>query len=120
VTETKIGPYHQCLCCLYTTEPRNIGGVPSEASSPCTKILAKNCRGLSRASTICSLMCKICNHSPDVLFLSETKLQSSHAIAILNILGFFMMSHAPSSGSKGELLLSWHHGVDLECFFIFC
>jgi ribonuclease HI len=79
------------------------------------KILSWNCRGLSRASAIRSLRGKIRTHSPDVLFLSETKLQPSHASVILNSLGFFMMSHAPPSGSKGGLLLAWRHGVDLAC-----
>jgi hypothetical protein len=26
--------------------------------------------------------------------------------------------NAPLTGSKGELLLAWRHGVDLECFSI--
>jgi hypothetical protein len=77
--------------------------------------LAWNCRRLSRAFAIRSLRGKIQNHSLDVLFLSETKLHPSHATVILNSLGFFMMSHAPPSGSNGGLLLAWHHGVDIEC-----
>ena len=79
------------------------------------KFLAWNCRGLSRASAIRSLRGKIRTHSPDVLFLSETKLQPSLATVILNNLGFFMMLHAPPTGSKGGLLLAWRHGVDFEC-----
>jgi exonuclease III len=51
------------------------------------KILAWNCRGLARASTIRSLRA-----SPDILFLSETKIQPSAACIILNGLGFFLWS----------------------------
>ena len=65
------------------------------------KILSWNCRGLSRAFAICSLRDKIRTHSPDVLSLSETKLQPTHVTVILNSLGFFMMLHTSPSGSKG-------------------
>jgi exonuclease III len=53
------------------------------------KILAWNCRGLARASTIRSLRAKVRKCSPDILFLSETKIQPSAACIILNGLGFF-------------------------------
>jgi len=53
------------------------------------KILAWNCRGLARASTIRSLRAKVRKHSPDIIFLSETKLPPSAACIILNGLGFF-------------------------------
>jgi hypothetical protein len=79
------------------------------------KFLAWKCKRLSRTSAICSLRGKIRTHSLGVLFLSKTKLQPSHAIIILNSLGFFMMSHAPSSDTKKGLLLAWSHGMDLEC-----
>ena len=82
------------------------------------KLLAWNCRRLSRASAICSLKGKIQKHSSDIIFLSETKTQTTQAIVILNSLGFFFMSHAPPTGTKGGLLLTWRHGVDLECFLI--
>jgi hypothetical protein len=79
------------------------------------KILAWNYRGLSRAFATFSLRGKIRSHSPDVLFLSKTKLQPLHSSVILNSLGFYLMLHAPPSGTKGGLLLAWRHGVDLVC-----
>jgi hypothetical protein len=50
--------------------------------------------------------------------LSKTKTQTAQAIVLLNSLGFFLMLHAPPTGTKGGLLLAWRHGVDLECFSI--
>jgi exonuclease III len=82
------------------------------------KFLAWNCRGLSCASAIRSLRGKIRKHSPDVLFLSETKMHPSSATVMLNGLSYFKMAHAPSSGSRGGLLLAWRHGVDIECFSV--
>lgn len=49
------------------------------------KLLAWNCRGLSRASAICSLRGKVRKHSPDIVFLFETKTQPLSAATILNI-----------------------------------
>lgn len=80
------------------------------------KILAWNCRGLCRPSAIRSLRGKIKNHSPDVMFLSETKTTSTVATVIMNNLGFFFMVHVPPSSTKGGLLLTWKTGVELECF----
>jgi hypothetical protein len=59
---------------------------------------------------------KVQKHSPNIFFLSETKTQTAYATVILNSLGYFLMSHSPPTGSKGGLLLAWHHGVDLEFF----
>jgi exonuclease III len=80
------------------------------------KLLAWNCRGLSSASAIHNLMGKIRTHSPEILFLSETKSHSAVTIVILNSLGYFLLSHVFPNGFKGGLLLAWRHGVDLECF----
>jgi hypothetical protein len=82
------------------------------------KFFAWNCRGLSRASAIRSLRGKIRKHSPKVLFLSETKMHPTSASVILNGLGYFNMTHAPPSSSKGGLLLAWHNGVDIKCFLV--
>jgi exonuclease III len=64
------------------------------------KILAWNCRGLARASTIRSFREKVRKHSPDFLFLSETKIPPHDACIILNRLGFFLMAHARPVGIK--------------------
>jgi hypothetical protein len=80
------------------------------------KILSWNCRGLTRPSVIRSLRALINKHSPDVIFLSETKTSPSAACPILHRLGFYSLAHVPPIGSKGGLLLAWRSGVDLECF----
>jgi exonuclease III len=80
------------------------------------KTLAWNCRGLSRPSAIRSLRNKVRNHSPDDIFLSETKTSPSIASNILHSLGFYSIVHVPPIGSKGGLLLAWRSRVELECF----
>ncbi|GLT65413.1 hypothetical protein SLA2020_378480 [Shorea laevis] len=69
------------------------------------KLLSWNCRGLSRDSAIRSLRVLIRNTSPDVIFLSETKTAPPSASAILNRLGFYLISQVPPSGSRGDFCL---------------
>ncbi len=64
------------------------------------KILAWNCRGLTRASVIRSLRVKVSKYSPDVIYLSETKATPAAVCIIMNNLGFFLMAHVPPVGSK--------------------
>jgi hypothetical protein len=80
------------------------------------KLLAWNCRGLTRASAIRSLRVKVKKYSPDVIYLSETKTDLAVACKIMNDLGFFCMAHVSPVGTKGGLLLAWRLGVELECF----
>jgi hypothetical protein len=55
------------------------------------KLIVWNCRGLARVSTIRSLWAKVRKHSPNILYLSETKIPPSAACIILNGLGFFFL-----------------------------
>jgi exonuclease III len=80
------------------------------------KILAWNCRGLTRPAAVRSLRMLIRDNSPDLLFLSKTKASPSQVSAILNSLGFFFLSQVLPIGSSGGLVLSWRPGIDLECF----
>ncbi len=80
------------------------------------KTLAWNCRGLTRPSAIHSHRVQVRKHSPDVLFLSETKITPDVACNILNNLGYYSLAHVSPVGSKGGLLLAWRNGVELECF----
>ena len=80
------------------------------------KILSWNYRGLSRPAAIRSLWTLICDISPNLLFLAETKSSHSQVSFILNRLGLFHLSIVPPIGSRGGLVLSWCPGIDLECF----
>jgi exonuclease III len=80
------------------------------------KILSWNCRGLSKPAVVQTMRRLIRDQSPDVLFLSETKISPPQVSTALNRLGFFLMTQVAASGSSGGLVLSWHPRVDLECF----
>jgi exonuclease III len=82
------------------------------------KILSWNCKGLSRLVVVRTLRRLIKDQSPDILFISETKISPPPPkfSATLNKLGFFLMSQVAVSGSSGGLVLSWHPRVDLKCF----
>jgi exonuclease III len=82
--------------------------------------LSWNCRGLAQASTIRSLRALIRKHNPDILFFSETKALPSVSTPILRQLGFSLMVHAPPSGSKGGLLLTWRTDVNIVSFYVSC
>jgi exonuclease III len=77
------------------------------------KILSWNCRGLFRPAVVQTLRRLIRDQSPDVLFLSETKIPPPQVSATLNRLGFFLLTQVAASGSSGGLVLTWRPGVDL-------
>lgn len=83
------------------------------------KFISWNCRGLSCYSAIRSLLLLIRNLCHDVIYLSETKslsLSLSQVSTIINILGFYLMSHVATSGFSRGLVLTWRQGIELECF----
>jgi hypothetical protein len=55
------------------------------------------------------------NQSPDILFISKTKI-SPQVSATLNMLGFFLMSQVAASSSSGGLALAWHPGMEFDYF----
>ena len=82
------------------------------------KILAWNCKGLARPAAVWTLRRLIRDQSPDILFLSETKISPPQVSATLNSLGFFLMSQVAAIGINGGLVLTWRLGIDLECFVL--
>ena len=62
-----------------------------KASSATMRILSWNCRGLSRPAMVLTLRRLILNQSPDIIFLSKTKIPPQVSTT-LNRLGFFLMS----------------------------
>jgi hypothetical protein len=87
-----------------------------KASLAAMRILSYNCKGLSRPAVVQTMMRLIQDQSPNILFLSETKISPPQVSTALNRLGFFLMSQVAAFGSSGGLVLSWRPGVDLECF----
>ena len=72
-------------------------------------------QGAVQGVVIQTLRRLIWDQSPNILFLSETKI-SPQVPAALNRLGFFLMTQVAAFGSSGGLVLSWCPGVVLECF----
>jgi exonuclease III len=70
------------------------------------KVLAWNCRGLARGPTIRALKALIKAHHPDLLFLSETKVPSSHFWSSLVGLGFLAWLEVPLVGIQGGVFLA--------------
>ena len=82
------------------------------------KILAWKCRGLARLAVVQTLRRLIRDQSPDILFLSKTKISHPQVSATLNSLGFFLVSQVAAIGISGGLVLTWRPGIDLECFVL--
>jgi hypothetical protein len=78
------------------------------------KILAWNCRGLARAPTIRTLRALIRIHRPEVIFLSETKIQPITFQLVLQRIGYPSCLNIPPIGLSGGLLLAWKFGVEIE------
>jgi hypothetical protein len=78
------------------------------------RLLAWNCRGVNKASTVRVL--KILNRecSPDILFLAETKASVQRIDTIKESLGFVECFCVEANGSAGGLALFWKKGVELE------
>jgi hypothetical protein len=79
-------------------------------------LLSWNYKGLAQSSTICALRAIIRSNHPDIIFLSETK--TNLASSILFQLGYSLFVQAPSSGSRGGLLLAWHSDIKLTSLFV--
>jgi exonuclease III len=81
------------------------------------RILAWNCRGLARSSTVRALKGIIRDSDPDCLFLSETKIKEHRVKRILNSLGFSNIICVDPIGQAGGISLNWKQRViaDLVC-----
>ena len=71
-----------------------------------------NCRGMARPAAARSLRALERRFNPDIVFLSETKVNSSGSL--LNQLGFVNFVEWPSCGRRGGLAMAWKNGVNLE------
>ena len=78
------------------------------------KLLAWNCRGLANAPAVRALLDVQRNWAPDLMFLSETHVDSYPAECFRNILKMDQKLVCPSDGRKGGLLMLWKREIDIQ------
>lgn len=78
------------------------------------KICAWNCQGLRNALTIKTLKDTILCHKPDIVFLSETKIQYPNTNWIAQHLGYDDHFNVPVNGNSSGLLLCWNKYLNLH------
>ena len=81
------------------------------------RTLAWNCRGASRAPTIRGLRELICESTPKIVFLSETKSKSPRINKIKSRLNFANYYYVEPIGRAGGLALFWRLRVELEVMY---
>ncbi|XP_038697213.1 uncharacterized protein LOC119994946 [Tripterygium wilfordii] len=77
------------------------------------KIILWNCRGLGHPRTVHALLRMVQHHSPDILFLSETRLSSSSSERLRLKLQFNFCFPVLRSGLGGGLLVMWNASCPL-------
>jgi hypothetical protein len=77
-------------------------------------VLAWNCRGMARPTTIRKLKALVCSFNPSCIFLQETILDVSKVVVIVERLGFLKHYIIPSVGIAGGLCLAWKEEIELE------
>jgi exonuclease III len=84
------------------------------------KILSWNCRGLGKPSAVRALRQLILTHHPDIVFLTETKLQKSEIVPKINAFGnrlpniFCVDCTLTSSNRRRGLAMLWTNNVNLS------
>ncbi|XP_072087095.1 uncharacterized protein [Arachis hypogaea] len=78
------------------------------------KTIVWNCRGLERPLTIHTLkgICK--SHSPEIVYISETKNQSRHVEAKLRVCGYENWHIVNPAGVAGGLVLAWKDSISVQ------
>lgn len=77
-------------------------------------ILAWNARGLRGQLAFRNLKKLVADSSPDLLFVSETKLCSSSASVLRCTLGFKNCMFVDAVGRKGGLCLFWNNDLNVK------
>jgi exonuclease III len=75
------------------------------------KIIAWNCRGLGYGPTVRGLL-NIQKEDPDILFLTETKMDRGGIEGLRWRLGFTNMVVKDCKGKSGGLAIFWRNGVN--------
>ena len=78
------------------------------------KIIAWNCRGLGNAPAVRALLDVQQRYLPDVMFLSETHLDSYPAEGLRRRLKMDQNFVCTSDGRKGGLMLLWNNNVKVH------
>jgi exonuclease III len=78
------------------------------------KLTAWNCHRLGNRATVRSLLDLQKQEDSDILFLSETKLESKQVEVFSWKLGLTNMLCRPSEGRSGGIVLFWCIGVDVS------
>lgn len=76
------------------------------------RALGWNCRGFARPAAVWNLRAMVCRHSPDVIFLAESKIRNAQAS--LQGLGYAHDVDCPPIGLERGLILCWKQGVIFE------
>jgi exonuclease III len=77
------------------------------------KIIAWNCRGLGNSPAVHGLLKCQKSEEPDILFLSETKMDERRMETIRVKLGMSKMEVVDCVGKGGGIAVLWRRGIDL-------
>ena len=78
------------------------------------KILGWNCRGICNAVTVKALRASIRVHSPEIIFLSETKASEIRIKRVATLLGFPSSFCVGARGKSGGICLFWHQHIQVD------
>ena len=77
------------------------------------RALGWNCRGLGNAAAVRQLKDLIRKSNPDIIILSEVRLQQEKFSLLMTKLNFGSFHYAPPTGSAGGLAMCWN--LDTKC-----
>jgi exonuclease III len=84
------------------------------------KLLSWNCRGLGKPAAVRALRQLIHSHQPDIIFLTETKLQGGEFLSKANSFGNRLLNHffvdctLSNSNRSGGLAIFWSKDVNIS------